>query len=191
MLVVKDPRAFADRDALDAWLRANHQSADELWVRLFKKATGRATVSWEDVVEIALCWGWIDGQRRSFDDESFVQRLSPRRARSMWSTKNRETALRLIAEGRMQPAGQAHVTAAQADGRWEQAYAGVATMELPEDFLRALDAVPEARAQLASLKRSELFSIYHGLQTARRADTRAKRIAKAIESLRAKAEGSS
>lgn len=189
MIVPKDPHAFANRDELDAWLRAHHETATELWVRIFKKATGRPTVSWEDLVEVALCWGWIDGQRRSFDDESFVQRLSPRRAKSTWSTKNRDTALRLIAEGRMQPAGQAHVTAAKADGRWEQAYAGPATMEMHEDFVRALDRAPAAKAQFAKLKRSEVFSIYHGIQTARRAETRARRIEKAIELLREKSKG--
>lgn len=189
MIALKDPHAFAGRDELDAWLRAHHDTAAELWVRIFKKATGRPTIVWEDLVEVALCWGWIDGQRRAFDDESFVQRLTPRRAKSTWSAKNRETALRLIAEGRMQPAGQAHVTAAQADGRWEQAYAGPATMEMPEDFVRALDGAPAAKAQFAKLKRSEAFSIYHGIHTARRADTRAKRIAKAIESLKEKSKG--
>lgn len=176
-------RSFSSRDELAAWLRAGHAASSELWVRIFKKGSGRPSVTWEDCVVVALAWGWIDGQRRSLDEESFLQRLTPRRPRSTWSRRNREHAERLIAEGIMEPPGLAQVAAVRADGRWERAYAGSADMVFPEDFLLALREVPAAQASFATLSRAELFSIYHGVQTAKRADTRARRIASAVKAL--------
>lgn len=178
-------RSFASREALAAWLAENHGSSSELWVRIFKKSTQRQSVAWEDCVVVAIAWGWIDGQRRSLDEESFLQRLTPRRSGSNWSKRNREHAERLIAEGTMEPPGLAQVVAARADGRWERAYAGSADMVFPEDFLLALSEVPKAQAFFATLSRTELFSIYHSVQTAKRADTRARRIASAIAALAA------
>lgn len=184
----KTPQSFASPDLLTAWLAEHHAGATELWVRIFKKGSGRPSVSWEDCVVVAIAWGWIDGQRRSLDAESFLQRLTPRRAGSNWSKRNCDHAERLIAEGKMQPAGLAHVTAARADGRWERAYAGSADMVLPEDFLQALKKQPKAEAFFGTLSRAEIFAIYHRVQTAVRADTRARRIASAIAAL---AEGRS
>lgn len=176
------------REALTSWLEQHHATSSELWVRLFKKDTLRPSVTWEDCVIAALTWGWIDGQRRSLDEESFLQRLTPRRPKSGWSKKNCEHAERLIAEGLMRPPGLAQVVAAQADGRWERAYAGSADMVFPEDFMLALKASPAAEAQFTKLSRTELFSIYHGVHTAKRADTRARRIAAAVEALAARGE---
>lgn len=178
-----DPREFASPKDLDGWLRSNHATERELWVRIFKKDSGTPSVTWQDCVVAALAWGWIDGVKGSLDEVSFLQRLTPRRAKSSWSKKNREHAERLIAEGKMQPAGMAHVEAARADGRWEQAYAGSAEMELPDDFLRALDGSPAAKAFFATLKRQEVYSIYYRLQTAKRPETRARRMETILASL--------
>jgi uncharacterized protein YdeI (YjbR/CyaY-like superfamily) len=174
---------FETAEQLEKWLRANHKSKGELWVRVFKKASGRASVTWNDCVVAALAWGWIDSQRKSLDDESFLQRLTPRRPRSNWSKKNREHAERLIAEERMQPAGLVHVQAARENGRWEQAYAGSAEMVVPDDFLKELRKNPSAKRFYATLDRRNLFSIYHRLQTARSSDTRKKRIASMVSQL--------
>ena len=121
-------QTFETPEQLQAWLRVNHTSQTELWVRIFKKATGQPSVTWDDCVVAALCWGWIDGQRKALDDTAFLQRLTPRRARSGWSQKNVEHAERLIAQGHMQATGLAQVEAARSDGRWATAYAGSATM---------------------------------------------------------------
>lgn len=177
------PRAFATPKQLEAWLAKHHASETELWVRLYKKDSGTPSVTWSDCVVAALAWGWIDGQKRSLDEVSFLQRLTPRRPRSSWSKKNCEHAERLIAEGRMQPAGLAHVEAARADGRWERAYAGSASMEIPEDFLLALAKVPAAKKFFATLDRKNLFAIYYRLQSAKRAETREKRIVAIVAQL--------
>ncbi|AKU92718.1 YdeI/OmpD-associated family protein [Vulgatibacter incomptus] len=179
---------FASPRELETWLEANHDKERELWVRIFKKDTGTPSVTWQDCVVACLAWGWIDGAKRSLDEISFLQRITPRRSKSSWSKKNWEHAERLIAEGRMQPSGLVHVEAARADGRWEQAYAGSAEIELPDDFLRALDESPAAKKFFATLKRQEVYSIYHRLQTAKRPETRAKRMAAILATL---AEGQS
>ena len=152
-------------------------------MRIFKKNSGTPSVTWQDCVVVCLAWGWIDSAKRSLDEVSFLQRLTPRRPKSGWSKKNREHAERLIAEGKMQPAGLAHVEAARADGRWERAYAGSADMELPDDFLRALDEQPAAKAFFATLKRAQVYSIYHHLHSAIRPETRARRMKAILASL--------
>ena len=152
-------------------------------MRIFKKATGQPSVTWDDCVVAAITWGWIDGLRKSWDDTSFLQRLTPRRARSNWSQKNVQHAERLIEQGHMQAAGLAQVEAARSDGRWATAYAGRVTMVMPEDFLAALQLDPAAQAFYATLKRQSLFTIYHRLHSAKRAETRQKRMAKLLEKL--------
>ena len=174
---------FETPDQLHAWLQAHHASETELWVRIFKKATGQPSVTWDGCVLAAIAWGWIDGIRKSLDDTSFLQRLTPRRARSNWSQKNVQHAERLIAQGRMQPAGLVQVEAARSDGRWATAYAGSATMEMPEDFLAALQQNPAAHAFYATLKRQSQFTIYHRLHSAKRAETRQKRMAELLAKL--------
>ena len=176
-------RSFATPEQLEDWLRDNHASERELWVRIFKKASGRPTVTWDDCVVAAIAWGWIDGQKRKLDDVSYLQRLTPRRPKSSWSKRNRAHVERLIAEGRMQPAGMACVEAANADGRWERAYAGSADMVIPDDFLRELKKHPEAEAFYGTLTRRNLYVIYHRLHSARREATRQKRIAAIIDKL--------
>ena len=174
---------FATRDELEKWLKSHHASKRELWVRIFKKESGTPSVTWNDCVVVAIAWGWIDGQRKSLDDVSFVQRLTPRRAKSNWSKKNCEHAERLIAEGRMQPSGLVHVEAAQKDGRWEQAYAGSAEMVIPDDFLAAVKKNPAAKKFFAGLDRRNLYAIYHRVATAKRPETRQKRIAAIVAQL--------
>ncbi|MBK7538166.1 MAG: YdeI/OmpD-associated family protein [Myxococcales bacterium] len=176
-------RAFETPADLEAWLAAHHASEPELWVRIFKKHSKVPTVTWNDCVVAALVWGWIDGQKGSLDDVSFLQRLTPRRPQSSWSKRNREHAERLIAEGRMQPAGLALVEAARQSGRWDSAYSGSAEMVIPDDFLAALQRDPAASAFFETLDRRNLYVIYHRLQTAKRADTRGKRIAAIVARL--------
>ncbi|AKT41452.1 YdeI/OmpD-associated family protein [Chondromyces crocatus] len=178
-----ETRSFETPLQLEAWLASHHATKQELWVRMFKKESGMPTVTWSDCVVAAIAWGWIDGQRKSLDDVSFLQRLTPRRAKSNWSKKNCEHAERLIAEGRMQPSGLAHVEAARQDGRWERAYAGSSEMVIPDDFLEALQKDPAASAFFATLDRRNLFAIYLRLQTAKRPETRQKRITTLIAEL--------
>lgn len=181
--MTQDALSFVDFAALDSWLAAHHSEATVLWVRIFKKGSGVASVDWTTCVEAALCWGWIDGQKKSLDADSYLQRMTPRRARSGWSKRNVEHVERLISEGRMQPSGLAQVEAAKADGRWEAAYEGSANMTIPDDFIAALDKVPEARARYDTLTRSALYTIYHRLQSAKKPETRASRMAQMIERL--------
>lgn len=161
----------------------NHTSAKELWVRIYKSASGTPSVSWADCVVEAIRYGWIDGQKKSLDDNSFLQRLSPRKPGSTWSNRNREHAKKLIQEGGMTAAGLAQVEAAQKDGRWENAYAGSADMEMPEDFMMALNKLPKAKNFFATLNRQNLFSIYYRLHSAKKPETRAKRMAQILSML--------
>lgn len=175
--------AFEEASQLADWLAANHHASSEVWVRIYKKASGQPSVTWTDCVVEALRFGWIDGQKQAGDDGFYLQRLTPRRSRSNWSTKNREHAERLIAEGRMTEAGLVQVEAARADGRWDATYAGSRSMEMPQDFLEALAARPMAKAFFDTLDRRNLYAIYYRLTTARRADTRARRRAQIIDQL--------
>ena len=171
-----EARSFETAAHLEQWLEVHHATERELWVRIFKKHSGTPTVTWNDCVVAALAWGWIDGQKKPLDDASFLQRLTPRRARSSWSKRNREHAERLIAEGRMEPSGLAHVEAARRDGRWERAYSGSAEMVMPDDFLAALQQNLAARAFFETLDRKNQYAIYHRLQSAGRPETRERRV---------------
>lgn len=175
--------AFRNAAELGDWLMSHHQSCSELWVQIFRKGSGKPSVTWTDCVIEALRFGWIDGQKRSLDEASFLQRLTPRKPKSNWSARNCEHATRLIAEGRMTPAGLAHVEAAKADGRWDNGYAGSATMTIPQDVLDALEAMPAAKAFFQTLDRRNLFSIYYRLHTAKRPETRAKRLSQILAKL--------
>lgn len=178
-----DPIAFPDQAALEKWLADNHDTKTELWVKLYKKASGIPSVTWEDCVVVALAWGWIDGVKNALDDTAWLQRLTPRKPRSNWSKKNVEHAERLIAAGKMQPAGMAQVEAARADGRWDAAYAASSEMEIPKDFLDALKKDKTAKATFDTLAKSYLFAIYYRLHSAKRPETRAKRKAEMLERL--------
>jgi uncharacterized protein YdeI (YjbR/CyaY-like superfamily) len=182
-MLSSEPRVFEMPHHLEEWLKLNHAAQRELWVRIFKKDSGTPTVTWNDCVVAAIAWGWIDGQRKSLDQFSFLQRLTPRRPKSDWSKRNCEHAERLIAEGRMQSPGLAHVQAAREDGRWEQAYSGSSDMVIPEDFLEELRRTPAAEQFFAALDRRNLYVIYHRIQTAKRLETRKKRIADIVSQL--------
>jgi uncharacterized protein YdeI (YjbR/CyaY-like superfamily) len=173
---MSDPLPFADRPSLRSWLDAHYATAPELLVLGHKVATLRPSVTWEDCVIEALRVGWIDGVRRSAGPEAWVQRLCPRRPRSTWSARNVALAEGLIAAGEMTAAGLAQVEAARADGRWAAAYAGPRDMTIPADFLLALESRPRARATFATLNRQNLYAIYHRLHTAKRPETRARRM---------------
>jgi uncharacterized protein YdeI (YjbR/CyaY-like superfamily) len=167
-------QAFEDSTAFWEWLELNHASEPEVWVKMYKKASGQKTINWEEAVIEALCWGWIDSVKKSFDDQAYLQRFTPRRKGSNWSKRNREHVERLIAAGRMREPGLVHMRAAQADGRWAAAYAA-SEMTVPEDFLAALEKRPKAKAFFETLNRQNLYVIGYRLQTAKKPETRQKR----------------
>lgn len=173
---------FQDAEGLEAWLEQHGSTADELWVEMYKKHTGIASLDWQDAVDVVLCFGWIDSQRRRIDDDRFMQRFTPRRARSRWSKINRRKVEALIAAGRMREPGLAEVERAKADGRWEAAYDGVADSTVPGDLADALEAsgLTEAFAALDSRNR---YAILHRIQSVKRPETRARNIAKYTEML--------
>ncbi|GAB5520084.1 MAG: YdeI/OmpD-associated family protein [Rhodothermales bacterium] len=175
--------AFATSELLSAWLKANHATESELWVKVFKKRSKIVSVSWNDIVLETLCWGWIDGIKKSLDDQAYLQRITPRKARSGWSKRNTEHVERLIAEGRMQEPGLAQVRAAQADGRWENAYPPPSEAQVPADFVAALESRPEAKQFFETLNKSSRYVITHGLTTAKRPATRKRRLEKFIDML--------
>ena len=174
--------SFESPKDLGRWLKMNHATESELWVKIFKKNTGVPSVSWNDVVMETLCWGWIDGVKKSIDGQAYLQRITPRTARSSWSKRNTEHVDRLITEERMKEAGLVHVRAAKADGRWENAYA-VSEMEVPADFLAALEDQPRVKLFFETLNKSSRFVIAYGLTSAKKSETRQKRFEKFINML--------
>lgn len=177
--------AFASAIEWEQWLDENHASSDGLWIRMAKKDAGIASVRYPEVLDSALCFGWIDGRREALDDRCFLQKFTPRRARSRWSRNNRAKAERLIGDGRMRPAGMAEVQRAQADGRWDAAYESQRNSSIPEDLQRELDARPKARAFFAELNSQNRYAILYRLQDAKRPETRARRLAKFVDMLEA------
>lgn len=183
---VPDPkrfRAFETPEELHAWLAKNHATEGELWIKVFKKNTEKLSVTWSEIVVEALCWGWIDGVKKSIDDESYVQRITPRKENSGWSKKNTEHVERLITEGKMQEPGMVHVHAAKADGRWENAYAPASEAEVPEDFIKALEKKPKANKFYETLNKSSRYAITYGLTTAKKPETRERRFQKFMDML--------
>jgi uncharacterized protein YdeI (YjbR/CyaY-like superfamily) len=176
---------FADQAALEEWLEAEHATAPGLYVRLAKKAAGVPSVSYAELVESCLCYGWIDGRSNRLDDRFYLQRITPRRSRSVWSQKNVDAVEALLEAGRMRPAGIAAVEAARADGRWGRAYAGSATITVPDDLAAALDADPAVRAEFDSLDGANRYAVLWRVHTAATPATRARRIAATVELLRA------
>lgn len=167
---------FADRRAWESWLREHHASSPGVWLRIAKKASGIRTVTHAEALEEALCYGWIDGQRAPLDGTFFLQRFTPRRARSKWSQINRQKVTELIEQGKMKPAGLAEIEAAKADGRWEAAYPPQSSLTLPEDFQRALDENPKAKEFFATLRGVRRYSFIYRIEDAKRPETRARRI---------------
>ena len=177
--------SFASAAAWEAWLEEHHGEPDGIWIKIAKKGSGIAGVRYPEVLESALCFGWIDGRREALDDRYFLQRFTPRRARSRWSQINRDKAEALIAAGRMRPAGLAEVERAKADGRWAAAYGGQRAMRVPEDLQRELDARPEAAAFFAQLSSQNRYAILYRLHDAKRPETRARRLAQFVAMLEA------
>ena len=173
---------FTTPKALSEWLKVNHAIESELWVKIFKKNTGMQSVSWNDVVIEALCWGWIDGIKKSIDEQAYLQRITPRTARSNWSKRNTEHVERLISEGRMMDSGLAHVHAAKSDGRWGKAYV-VSEMEVPADFITAVESQPRVRAFFETLNKSHRYVIAYGLISAKKPETRLRRFKKFMNML--------
>src|ERR671911_580730 len=163
--VVPDPtriKAFTTEAAFDRWMRANHARQPEIWIRIYKKDSGRPTVTNAQALDVALCWGWIDGIRKGLYEDSFLQRYTPRRPRSLWSQINRDHVARLTAAGRMTPHGQRQGDAAKADGRWASAYAPIRSATeatIPDDLRAAIEANPRARKTFRTLGRQNLFSL--------------------------------
>jgi uncharacterized protein YdeI (YjbR/CyaY-like superfamily) len=177
--------AFSSDAEWERWLDEHHRTSDGVWIKIAKKGTGIPTVAYPEILETALCFGWIDGQRKALDDRYFLQRFTPRRARSRWSKINRDKVAALTAAGRMRPAGLAEVERAKADGRWDAAYSGQATMTVPDDLQAKLDARPEAAAFFASLSSQNRYAILYRLHDAKRPDTRARRLATFVAMLEA------
>jgi uncharacterized protein YdeI (YjbR/CyaY-like superfamily) len=175
--------SFASPAEWESWLEENHTTAPGLWLKIAKKASGIATVTYAEAIDVALCFGWIDGQRGRFDDEWFVQRFTPRRARSRWSQINRDKVERLIADGRMRPAGLQEVERAKQDGRWEAAYASPSKIEVPADLQQALDANPSAKDFFAKLDSANRYAVLYRIHDAKRAETRTRRIEKFVAML--------
>src|SRR5579885_2223566 len=166
------------KTALDfrSWLEKHHDSVEGIWLKIAKKGSKGKTVSYAEALDEALCFGWIDGQRKPWDDEYWLQKFTPRRARSGWSKVNTEHAERLISEGRMTLAGMKQIEAAKADGRWQAAYDRFADAVVPEEFMTALAKNKKALAFFETLNKTNRFSIAYRLQTAKREETRQKRI---------------
>ncbi|HEY7182665.1 MAG TPA: YdeI/OmpD-associated family protein [Blastocatellia bacterium] len=188
---VKSPRNSTDLPTLPferpkdwaAWLDKNHATSSGVWLKLAKKASGIKSVTYDEALEVALCYGWIDGQKKSFDETSWLQKFTPRGPKSIWSKINTEKALRLIEGGRMKPAGLKAVESARQDGRWDAAYDAQSKAVAPADLLAALDRNTKAKAFFATLDSRNRYAILHRIHTAKKAETRAKRIEQFVRML--------
>jgi len=168
---------------LEAWLRDNHADSGGFWLKVAKKGSGEQTVTYGEALELALCFGWIDSQKRGLDEKFFLQRFTPRRPRGRWSRINRDKAEELIAAGAMRPTGIAEGEAARADGRWDAAYEGQRTAKVPDDLRRELDANDAAREFFARLDSANRYAIIYRLNDAKKAETRERRLRKFVAML--------
>ena len=176
-LTFESKKKFAD------WLAKNHDKSAGLWLKIAKKAAGIPTVTYAEALDVALCYGWIDGQKGSFDDKYFLQKFTPRRPKSIWSKINVEKVERLIASGEMKPSGLKAVDAAKQDGRWAAAYSSQGNIEVPADFQSALNKNKKAKAFFETLSGSKRYSFLFRITTAKKAETREKRIRQFVEML--------
>jgi uncharacterized protein YdeI (YjbR/CyaY-like superfamily) len=176
-------KRFASQGAWERWLDRNHGNEEGIWLKVAKKASGKRTVTVPEALEIALCYGWIDGQRKALDEDYFLQRFTPRRQRSRWSKINRDSATALIEQGRMQPPGLAEVERARADGRWAAAYDSPSKIQPTPELLAALEANPKAKEAFEHLDRQNRTAILYRVQDAKRPETRARRIEMFVEML--------
>ncbi len=188
MTAQKPPREypiilFEGQPAWADWLDKNHAVEPGIWLQLAKKASGVQSVSYAEALDVALCYGWIDGQKKTYDVTSWLQKFTPRGAKSLWSKVNREKVAALISNGQMQPAGMQAVERAQQDGRWEAAYDSPRNATVPSDFQAALAANPVAQAFFATLNSQNRYALLFRIQTAKQAETRAKRIEQFIAML--------
>ena len=187
--IVPDPeriKSFRTEAAFESWLRKNHARETELWLRIYKTSSGEPTVTTGQALDVVLCWGWIDGIRKALDVGSFLQRYTPRRAKSIWSQINREHVARLTKAGRMTPHGQRQVDAAKADGRWNRAYApmrGALDANFPADLRKAIDASPRARKTFQSLGRQNLYALAFRTTNMKTPAGRARKIAALVDML--------
>ena len=175
--------AFATHGAWEAWLDEHHAASEGLWLKIAKKGSGIETVSYPEALEVALCYGWIDGQKASFDDRYWLQRFTPRRSRSKWSKVNRQKATELIERGAMKPAGLREVERAKADGRWDAAYDAQSTVTVPDDLRRELEKNDAAREFFQTLNSANRYAILYQIGDAKKPETRARRIEKFVAML--------
>lgn len=173
----KDPEIipFETSKSWLKWLSKNHKRQEGIWLKLFKKGSGVQSITYMEALEGALCYGWIDGQLKSLDEKAYLQKFTPRRARSLWSKRNRDIVAKLIDDKLMQPAGMAEIEAAKEDGRWDAAYDGQRSMKVPDDFMKALAKDPAAKKFFGTLDRANIYAIVWRLQTARTPSARQKR----------------
>ncbi|WP_417578799.1 YdeI/OmpD-associated family protein [Pelagibacterium sp.] len=184
--VIPDPdkiRPFADFDTFYDWLAQHGGAWDEVWVQFFKKGSGIETISYQDAVRAGLCWGWIDGIRKKHNEASYLLRFTPRRKKSIWSQINTRHAENLISEGLMRPPGLAQIEAAKSDGRWDAAYASGSEFTMPEDFLAAVAANPEALTTYQTLNRANLYALMFRITGVKRPETRTRNIEKFVAML--------
>ena len=176
-------KSFASQETWERWLDRNHGNEEGVWLKVAKKSSGKRTVSVPEALEIALCYGWIDGQRKALDGDYFLQRFTPRRLRSRWSKINRDSATALIERGRMRPPGLAEVERAKADGRWAAAYDSPSKIQPTPELLAALEASPKAKALFEELDSQNRYAILYRVHDAKRPETRTRRIEKFVEML--------
>ncbi len=179
-------KSFRNQESFETWLRANHASESELWPKIHKKGSGLPSITNDEAIDSALCWGWIDGLRKGFDEQSFLQRFTPRRPKSVWSQINRDRVARLIKAQRMTPHGQRHIDAAKADGRWDAAYAPIRSSTestIPDDLRRAIEANAKALKTFQSLNRMNLFALAFRTNNMKTPAGRAKKIASLVAML--------
>ena len=181
----KEPKilTFKTSNAFEKWLAKNHNKVTAIWLRFFKKDSGKTSITYKEAVDEALCYGWIDGQANKYDDESWIQKFTPRTAKSIWSKKNTENIERLTALGKMKSPGLEEVEKAKADGRWAKAYDSAKDMQIPEEFMKELAKNKKAKAFYETLNKTNKYAIGWRLQTAKKPETKAKRIKTIIEML--------
>jgi uncharacterized protein YdeI (YjbR/CyaY-like superfamily) len=173
-------KSFKTQQDFRKWLTKNHDTSEGLWLRFYKKASGIKSINYQEALEEALCFGWIDSQVKGFDEKSYIQKFTPRRSKSQWSKINRQKVLKLIKENKMMPAGLKQILMAKKDGRWAKAYGSPATMKAPLDFLKALKKNKKAWEFYKTLNKSNVFAVSYQLHSAKKEETRIRRIQKFI-----------
>ncbi len=176
--------AFSSAEKFETWLAKNQSDAKGLWIHFYKKDSGKKSITYKEALDVALCYGWIDGHVKPYDDISWIHKFTPRRPKGKWSKKNKENVTRLITEKRMTPAGQKEVDAAKKDGRWDDAYDSQSNAVVPEDFLKLLEKNKKAKEFFATLNKANIYAITYRLQTAKKPETREKRMKLILEMMK-------